>query len=56
MNAHHGMVKFQLPSAPGGRQWTRLIDSNHPGIAVERYGPGHRYEVTGRSLLLLALD
>ena len=56
MNAHHGMVEFQLPSAPGGRQWTRLIDSNHPGIAVERYGFGHRYEVTGRSLLLLALD
>jgi len=55
MNAHHGVVPFKLPAAPEGRHWTRLIDSNRPGIAVARYEFGHVYDVTGRSLLLFVL-
>jgi glycogen operon protein len=55
LNAHHDLVEFTLPPAPGGSAWQRLIDTN----IVEDDGPklefGARYGVTGRSLLLLAL-
>ena len=55
LNAHHDLVEFTLPPAPGGSAWRRLIDTN----IVDDDGPklefGARYGVTGRSLLLLVL-
>ena len=55
-NAHHDVVAFVLPEVPEGKRWACLIDTNEP----ERNDPplfdfGHRYEVTGRSLLLFVL-
>jgi len=59
-NAYHDVVVFTLPKVPGGRDWVRLIDTNQPEEYDEvdeagRLAFGHRYEVTGRSLLLLLL-
>jgi glycogen operon protein len=60
-NAHHDVVVFTLPKVAGGREWRRLVDTNLPEDEdEERNGGtafkfGHRYEVTGRSLLLYVL-
>ena len=56
LNAHHDVVKFTLPSAPGGREWVCLIDTNQAELnTMPRFSFGHVYEVTGRSLLLFML-
>jgi glycogen operon protein len=55
-NAHHDVVRFTLPSAPGGEEWVCLIDTNQAELnSMPRFRFGHIYEVTGRSLLLLML-
>jgi isoamylase len=59
-NAHHDVVVFTLPSAPGGRDWLRLVDTNLPDQDedLEEALPlkfTHAYEVTGHSLLLFLL-
>jgi isoamylase len=57
LNAHHDLVQFTLPSSPGGDSWSVVLDTNIPetdtGASV---ASGERYAVTGRSLLLLALN
>ena len=56
-NAHHDMVRFTLPEVPGGGTWSLLIDTNLPEQAEKGgFRAGHVYEVTARSLLLLALE
>ncbi len=56
-NAYHDMVSFTLPEVPGGGTWSLLIDTNLPEQAEKGgFGAGHVYEVTARSLLLLALE
>ncbi len=55
LNAHHDLVEFTLPSAPGGSAWQRLIDTNIVEDDAPRLEFGARYGVTGRSLLLLVL-
>jgi isoamylase len=57
VNAHHDVVLFTLPEVTGGRDWLRLVDTNLPEADedpedAERFAFGHRYTVTGRSLLL----
>ena len=59
-NAHDDVVVFTLPCVPGGRDWLRFLDTNLPDQDedLEEALPfkfGHRYEVTGRSLLLFLL-
>jgi isoamylase len=59
-NAHHDVVVFTLPKAQGGRVWLRLVDTNRPDEDDDHgssaiFRVGHRYEVTGRSLLLFLL-
>jgi len=57
LNAHHDMVRFTLPEAAGGGSWSLLIDTNLPEQAEKGgFAAGHVYEVTARSLLLLALE
>jgi isoamylase len=55
VNAHHDVVKFTIPEVVGGDQWLTLIDTNDPERGdTSTLQTGHQYEVTGRSLLLLA--
>jgi glycogen operon protein len=57
MNAYHDVVKFKLPEVVGGQTWRCLLDTNVPDrIVTPRFPSGDEYEVTGRSLLLFALQ
>ncbi len=56
MNAHHDIVRFALPEVPEGKRWIGIIDTNEPARAEPPNFPfGHVYDVTGHSMLLLAL-
>jgi isoamylase len=55
LNAHHDVVRFQLPEVAGGSCWRRLIDTNVPDAGGNlEVRSGDEYEVTARSVLLLA--
>ncbi|RKE38857.1 glycogen operon protein [Paraburkholderia sp. BL23I1N1] len=57
LNAHHDVVNFTLPDVPEGEQWMCLLDTNMPVRAeLPQFSAGDAYQVTGRSLLLFALD
>ena len=57
LNAHHDLVEFTLPETAGGSQWSLLIDTNLADDAASgSFATGDAYGVTGRSLLLLALE
>lgn len=57
LNAHHKPVQFRLPEVAGGLRWRRLIDTdNAKGDGAPTIRSGNRYEVTGRSVVLLALE
>jgi glycogen operon protein len=57
LNGYHDLVVFTLPEAPGGKFWTLLIDTNAPEREDEPvFEAGHAYQVTGRSLVLFALQ
>ncbi|MCK8783021.1 glycogen debranching protein GlgX [Roseomonas sp. NAR14] len=57
MNAHYDVVEFRLPEIAGGNIWHCLLDTNVVGNPeVERFGSGDTYLVTGRSVLLFALE
>jgi glycogen operon protein len=57
LNAHHDLVQFTLPSSPGGEIWTVVLDTHIPDTdAGAALATGEQYAVTGRSLLLLALN
>jgi isoamylase len=56
MNGYEDLVDFTMPKAFGGSRWTLLIDTNIPDTDGGTDFPfGDVYQVTGRSLLLLAL-
>ena len=57
MNAYHDVVDFTLPDIPGPDQWSCLIDTNAPiREELPTFEAGEVYQVTGRSLLLFALQ
>ena len=57
LNAHHDAVKFKLPRVVGSESWRCLLDTNLPQrIETPRFRTGHEYLVTGRSVLLFALE
>jgi isoamylase len=57
LNAYHDLVEFTLPETPGGLLWQLLIDTNLADDAeLGTFAIGEVYGVTGRSLLLFALD
>ncbi|MEA2783163.1 MAG: isoamylase [Rhodospirillaceae bacterium] len=57
LNGHHDLVKFTLPETTGGHRWSLLIDTNIPeSEPKEEFKTGDVYDVTGRSLLLFALQ
>jgi isoamylase len=56
-NAYHDLVEFTLPETVGGWHWQLLIDTNLPEDAeMGTFETGEAYGVTGRSLLLFALE
>jgi isoamylase len=55
INGHHELVEFTLPECAGGSGWSLLIDTNLPEAQECAFEFGSKYEVTARSLLLLAL-
>ncbi len=55
INGYYDLVKFTLPEFVGGDQWLTFIDTNDPELSTTSIlKTGDKYEVTGRSLLLLA--
>jgi glycogen operon protein len=57
LNRCHDLVEFALPETAGGWHWQLLIDTNLPETReMGRFTTGEVYGVTGRSLLLFALD
>jgi isoamylase len=57
LNGYHDLAEFTLPETVGGRHWQLLIDTNLPEAREKaRYAAGEVYGVTGRSLLLFALE
>ncbi len=56
VNSYHDVVDFKLPDIPGPDEWC-LIDTNAPvREELPVFGSGDTYQVTGRSLLLFALQ
>ncbi|GAC1339472.1 MAG: glycogen debranching protein GlgX [Acetobacteraceae bacterium] len=56
VNAHHDLVKFTLPDCTNGKAWELVLDTNVPERDDTQIFPiGEAYDVTERSLLLLAL-
>ncbi|HEY2538894.1 MAG TPA: glycogen debranching protein GlgX [Stellaceae bacterium] len=57
LNAYHDLVEFTLPQTAGGSIWSLLIDTNLAEDAeLGTFATGEPYGVTGRSLLLFALE
>jgi len=57
VNAHHDVVVFTLPEVAGGNRWYCILDTNEPERGtLQNFTFHERYEVTGRSLLLFALE
>ncbi len=57
LNAHHDVVNFKLPEIVGGHAWRCLLDTNVPDLtAAPRISSGNDYQITGRSLVLFALQ
>ena len=57
LNGYHDLVGFTLPETVGGWHWQLLIDTNLPEDAeMGTFATGKVYGVTGRSLLLFALE
>jgi glycogen operon protein len=57
LNAYHDLVGFTLPETAGGWNWSLLIDTNLDEDAeLGGFATGDAYGVTGRSILLFALE
>ena len=56
-NAYEDAVEFIFPETVGGTAWDLIVDTNMPASeAAEQFPFGDGYQVTGRSLLLFALN
>ena len=57
LNGHHDLVEFTLPSCNGGNEWVLLADTNQEDVGLRStHKVGDRFAVTGRSVLVLALE
>ncbi len=55
LNAHHEPIPFDLPAAPPGHEWERMLDTAEPGADVEGLPEVQPYALQGRSLAVLRL-
>jgi glycogen operon protein len=53
VNAHHESIPFTLPSRGDGERWERLIDTADPDAERAAYQGKERYEIKGRSVVVL---
>ncbi|MDH3209352.1 MAG: glycogen debranching protein GlgX [Burkholderiaceae bacterium] len=53
-NGWHDGVEFTLPPLPEGARWSRLFDTALEHQTADAFAPGHRYVITGRSVLAVA--
>jgi isoamylase len=57
INGHSDLVEFTLPACNGSNTWNLVIDTNlEENNATGSFASGDVYGVTGRSLLLFALE
>jgi glycogen operon protein len=57
INSFENMVDFTMPKSEGADSWSLLVDTNMPDAdAEEVFKPDSVYQVTGRSLLLFAVN
>ena len=57
INGHHDLVEFTLPEFAESEIWSLMIDTNIEDNREEStFRSGDKYGVTGRSLLLFALE
>jgi len=57
LNAYYDVVRFKLPVVVGGSRWELMLDTNIPDLEPATvFSSGHEYEVTGRSVLMFALE
>jgi isoamylase len=57
VNSYEGLVDFTLPAFEGGDSWSLQLDTNIPDAGAEEpFKCGSMYQVTGRSLLLFAIN
>lgn len=57
MNSFEGPVDFTLPKIENGEAWSLLADTNMEDCkSGENFAIGSTYQVTGRSLLLFAVN
>ncbi|MGA7799626.1 MAG: glycogen debranching protein GlgX [Gammaproteobacteria bacterium] len=58
LNAHPGVVAFQIPASPSGTDWRRVLDTARAeGPGEDRsFRPGAAYDLEGRSLALFSCD
>jgi len=53
VNAHYEPIPFALPSRSEGQEWERLSDTADPEAETIERKAGERYEVKGRSMVIL---
>jgi glycogen operon protein len=53
MNAYHEAIPFKLPARLKGQRWQRLIDTADPKAEKQRFTAGKRYDLKGRSIVIL---
>jgi len=51
-NAHHEPVDFKLPRCYDASGWSRIMDTNDPGLPDQRFRIGAIYKAAARSTLL----
>jgi glycogen operon protein len=54
MNAYHEAIPFKLPARVKGQRWQRIIDTAAPEAPKEQVPANKRYNLQGRSVVVLA--
>ncbi len=56
MNAYHDMLPFKLPGRIKGQKWQRILDTAAPRVDKRWFAAGRRYNLKGRSIVVLRAD
>jgi glycogen operon protein len=53
LNAHHEAIPFQLPLTKQDLDWELLFDTSAPRVDDDRHPPRSKYQLEGRSMVVL---